>query len=86
MDTDMIVVRPLTSLPMNVMGYTEPSHKKINGAFLMYEKGNSFLGECLKEFAATYRGDIWGWNGPLLITRVWERWNNSSGEVHVVDK
>ena len=86
MDTDMIVVRPLTSLPMNVMGYVKP--QKINGAFLMYEKGNSFLGECLKEFAKTYRGDIWGWNGPLLITRMWKQWDNRTDRVlpHVVDR
>ena len=42
----------------------------LNGAVLYFERGSRFLWTALDEFAAAYRGDQWGWNGPELLVRV----------------
>ena len=59
----------------------------LNGAFLKFEKGNSFLLASLKEFAAHYDGNVWGRNGPKLLTRVYHELMNKNGhaDVNVVD-
>ena len=45
----------------------------------MFVKGHSFLRDCLKEFAETYRGDLWDYNGPRLLTRILGKWKDANG-------
>ena len=83
-DTDVIIVRPVVSLPMNVMGWQDPHNATATGAFMMFEKGNPFLSACLKEFAEHYNSTLWGYNGPGLLTRVWSHSFRNSSDIHVL--
>ena len=84
MDTDVIIVRPVVSLPMNVMGWQDPHNASANGAFMMVEKGNPFLRACLKEFAEHYSSTLWAYNGPGLLTRVWSLSFRNSSDIHIL--
>ena len=87
-DTDIIVVRPLNSLPVNIAGVQDrqsTAHGSVNSAFLYFQKGNQFLEACLKEFAGHYDGKRWGQTGPSLITRVYHASTWSEDAVHIVD-
>ena len=81
MDTDMIIVRPLDSLKMNVIGWEDKNY--LNGALMIFEKGNMYLKACLEEFARFYDPHSWGGNGPGLLTRVWKR-NRERNDVQVM--
>ena len=70
MDTDMIIVKPLDSL-QNVVG--RENRGQINGAVLIFDKGNPFLADCINEYFSTFRPRSWTYNGPLLLTRVLQR-------------
>ena len=88
MDIDIIVVRPLNSLPINITGVEDrhsTAHGTVNNAFLYFQKGNQFLEACLKEFARHYNGKRWGQSGPSLLTRVYHASNWSEEVVHIVD-
>ena len=80
MDTDIILVRPLTSLPVNGIGWEDISRTHLNGAFLMFQKAHSFIREMLVNFVENYNGCVWGTNGPTLVTKVWHLWKNSNGK------
>ena len=84
MDTDMVIVRPVDTLKMNIVAWQGSQENILNGAFMMFEKGNPYLKECLQEFARTYRITSWGWNGPYLLTRILKekQWGSS---IHVVN-
>ena len=83
LDTDMILVRSLDSLEMNTIGFEDSS--TLCGAFMMFEKGHSYLKSCLIEFAKQYDGNQWAWNGPSLLTRIWHRLYESNNDVHTKD-
>lgn len=51
----------------------DPRRPILNGAFMYFQRGSRFLWNCMQEYAATYRPDLWGWNGPELLTRVHAR-------------
>lgn len=85
MDTDIFIVQPLHSLKMNTVAWQEPLGRIMNSAFMKFEKNNLFLEECLKEFAETYRGDIWGYNGPAILSRVYRRSEWSRDVINVVN-
>ena len=51
----------------------------LNGAIMAFGRGSRFLWNCLHEFAADYRADRWGWNGPELLTRVQARCAHADG-------
>jgi lactosylceramide 4-alpha-galactosyltransferase len=40
--------------------------------------GHRVADRCLEELRSNFRGDIWGYNGPMLITRVLNRMCNFS--------
>eukprot|EP00316_Scyphosphaera_apsteinii_P001767 CAMPEP_0119304030 /NCGR_PEP_ID=MMETSP1333-20130426/5363_1 /TAXON_ID=418940 /ORGANISM="Scyphosphaera apsteinii, Strain RCC1455" /LENGTH=290 /DNA_ID=CAMNT_0007306839 /DNA_START=145 /DNA_END=1017 /DNA_ORIENTATION=- len=48
----------------------DTSRPILNGALLIFEPGSSFILSALHEFATTYKPELWGWNGPELLTRV----------------
>ena len=71
MDTDVIVVKPLDQLH-NVVGFAQ-NDKLVNNAVLIFDKGNSFLADCINEYFSTFKTEVWGFNGPQLLTRVLKR-------------
>jgi hypothetical protein len=72
MDTDVIVTRPVDKL-QNVIGFERPDGPA--SAILKFEKGNTFLGECINEYFAKYVSSTyaWGYVGPKLFKRVYKR-------------
>ena len=83
MDIDIYVTKSLQSLKPNSIGWQDKFNSTLNGAFLKFEKGNSFLLACLNEFAAHYDGNVWGRNGPKLLTRVYHELMNKNGHADV---
>jgi mannosyltransferase OCH1-like enzyme len=86
MDTDVIVVRRLNTLPLNVLAWQVPQNDPnalINGAFMAFEKQHPFTKAGLEEFAAKYSTNTWAGNGPELLTRVWKYWPGGSSKSNV---
>jgi lactosylceramide 4-alpha-galactosyltransferase len=44
--------------------------------------GHRVADRCLEELRSNFRGNIWGYNGPLLITRVLQKMCNFSQVSH----
>lgn len=73
LDTDMVLVRPLTSLKMNTLGFQDSKNTELNGALMMFEKKNPYImHNCLVRFATNYKRD-WAGNGPGLLTAEWNK-------------
>jgi lactosylceramide 4-alpha-galactosyltransferase len=68
MDTDVIFVRDAATLAWSTLGWE--SDTWVNGAVLKFPQGSPFLADCLREFAKNFRGTVWGYNGPKLLTRM----------------
>ncbi|CAG7890652.1 unnamed protein product [Brassica rapa] len=74
LDTDMIVLKSFKHL-RNVIGAQtlEPVSRnwtRLNNAVLIFDKNHPLLLKCIKEFALTFNGNVWGHNGPYLVSRV----------------
>lgn len=101
LDTDMVVVKNLArSLYRNAVGVEadEGELEKIlhmegnyglninTAAFVNFQARNAFIELLMHRFVEEFAGDVWGWNGPGLLTRTWKDWNNDhevSGDSHV---
>ena len=77
MDIDIYLTKSLHTLKPNSIGWQDKRNSYLNGAFLKFEKGNSFL------LAAHYNGRIWGSNGPKLLTRVYRELMSKNGHADV---
>ena len=76
MDTDMVITRPFEGLDKAV-GFQDKSRAFLNCAMIVFKKpGSPFIWKCMEEVAAHYDGEVWGANGPMLLTRVWRGWKN----------
>eukprot|EP01103_Thecamoeba_quadrilineata_P019306 TRINITY_DN7757_c0_g1_i1.p1 TRINITY_DN7757_c0_g1~~TRINITY_DN7757_c0_g1_i1.p1 ORF type:complete len:317 (+),score=40.63 TRINITY_DN7757_c0_g1_i1:400-1350(+) len=82
LDTDVIIVRPLSDLH-NVIGRVRDD--RINGAVMRFEKGNRFLKDCMEELVKKFDPSEWAANGPDLITRVYEQNSYQKKEVSVLN-
>ncbi|KAK1426970.1 hypothetical protein QVD17_15652 [Tagetes erecta] len=75
-DTDFIVLKDFSSL-RNSIGAQSVSLSgnwtRLNNAVLIFDKNHSLLYKFIEEFASTFNGDKWGYNGPYLVSRVVER-------------
>ncbi|KAG2245844.1 hypothetical protein Bca52824_085472 [Brassica carinata] len=74
LDTDMIVLKSFKHL-RNVIGAQtlEPVSRnwtRLNNAVLIFDKNHPLLLKCIQEFALTFNGNVWGHNGPYLVSRV----------------
>ncbi|CAN6894572.1 unnamed protein product [Brassica oleracea] len=74
LDTDMIVLKSFKTL-RNVIGAQtlEPVSRnwtRLNNAVLVFDKNHPLLRKCIEEFALTFNGNVWGHNGPYLVSRV----------------
>ncbi|KAF8093339.1 hypothetical protein N665_0384s0025 [Sinapis alba] len=81
LDTDFIVLKPLTHLH-NVIGAqaVDPVTKqwsRLNNAVLIFDKNHPLLERFINEFSRTFNGNKWGHNGPYLVSRVVARFNTS---------
>ncbi|KAK3125400.1 hypothetical protein QOZ80_7BG0604390 [Eleusine coracana subsp. coracana] len=70
-DSDVIVLKPLTSLRNSIGAVKQVSgNYSFSGAVLAFDKQSPLLEECLKEFYSSYDDTLLQWNGAELITRV----------------
>ena len=116
LDTDMVVVKPLSEAPSNAVGIEvevevevenneenneTPSpkihiSKQINGvtntttintaAFINFEKNNPFVQKLVDRFVQEYNGELWGHNGPGLLTRTWQDYDQNTNDLHLMSK
>ena len=85
MDTDVIIVRPVDSLRMNILAWQDAQTSSLSGAFMKLESGNLYLKACLNEFAEAYDHGSWRDSaGSGLLTRAWKHWKGDSEAVHVM--
>ena len=77
-DTDVIVVRAMAQL-RNAIGAQSSSRgdgdrwTRLNNAVLVFDRAHPLVLEFLREFASSFDGSRWGWNGPYLVSRVADR-------------
>ncbi|EFJ21105.1 glycosyltransferase CAZy family GT32 [Selaginella moellendorffii] len=71
LDSDVVVLKPLTSL-QNAVGMEALADGKtrLNGAVMAFKKASVFLKECMEEYTATYDDKLLDYNGADLLTRV----------------
>lgn len=70
LDSDIIVLRPLSSFG-NTVGLEDlRAGNSLNGAVMFFRKHSPFIMECLTEFYSTYDDAHLRWNGADLLTRV----------------
>lgn len=74
LDTDMIVLKSFKGLRNMIGAQTlDPSSTnwtRLNNAILIFDKNHPLLLKFIEEFAKTFNGNIWGHNGPYLVSRV----------------
>ncbi|KAL2494083.1 Uncharacterized protein Fot_37840 [Forsythia ovata] len=73
LDSDIVVLKPLTSINNTVGMEDEPAGKTLNGAVMAFRKHSPFIMECLTEFYGSYDDTHLRWNGAALLTRVADR-------------
>ncbi|XP_076896828.1 uncharacterized protein LOC143549946 [Bidens hawaiensis] len=84
-DTDFVPLQDFSSL-RNSIGAQSASHlgnwTRLNNAVLIFDKNHSLLYSFIEEFALTFDGNRWGYNGPYLVSRVVERITRSYNELN----
>ncbi|CAH2078493.1 unnamed protein product [Thlaspi arvense] len=76
LDSDVIVLGPLSSLKNTLGVEDQAAGESLNGAVMSFEKKSSFLLECLNEYYLTYDDKCVRCNGADLLTRVAKRFLN----------
>lgn len=76
LDTDFIVLKKFSGL-RNAIGAQsmDASGKwtRLNNAAFVFDKSHPLLYMFMEEFKSTFNGNIWGYNGPYLVSRVVSR-------------
>ncbi|KAJ4975719.1 hypothetical protein NE237_000825 [Protea cynaroides] len=70
LDSDILVLKPLSSLNNSVGLEGEVGESSLNGAVMAFRKHSPFIMECLREFYSTYDDTQLRWNGANLLSRV----------------
>lgn len=73
LDSDIIVLKSLSSLSNCVGKEDRLAGGSLNGAVMAFKRNSVFMMECLKEFYMTYDDTRLRWNGADLLTRVARR-------------
>ena len=55
----------------------------LNGAVLIFDKGNRFIHDCIEDCFRNFNGNGWGLQGPFLVSRVHSRGKYSTDIVRV---
>ncbi|KAD3336194.1 hypothetical protein R6Q59_028576 [Mikania micrantha] len=75
-DTDFVILKDFSGL-RNSIGAQSASLSgnwtRLNNAVLIFDKKHLLLYKFMDEFASTFDGNKWGYNGPYLVSRVVER-------------
>ncbi|KAK9690550.1 hypothetical protein RND81_09G136800 [Saponaria officinalis] len=82
LDTDIILLKSVSGLK-NSIGIQSTDDKTriwrtLNNAVLIFDKEHPLVWEFMVEFATTFDGFKWGFNGPYLTTRVVSKFVNNS--------
>ncbi|XP_074314577.1 uncharacterized protein At4g19900-like [Silene latifolia] len=80
LDTDVVILKDVSSLKNSIGIQTMEDKAKnrwttLNNAVLIFDKGHPILLKFIDEFAYSFNGNKWGFNGPFLVTRVIYRRN-----------
>ncbi|KAL7636297.1 UNVERIFIED_CONTAM: hypothetical protein RMT77_013056 [Armadillidium vulgare] len=70
LDMDIIVLKNLKMLE-NFAGLESDSW--VNCAVMGFRKGHPFLNDCITEMTQHFDSELWGINGPKLITKIFRR-------------
>jgi hypothetical protein len=70
LDSDVVVLKSLSSLSNTVGWEDDLASSHLNGAVMAFQKNSPFIMECLNEFYSTYDDTLSRWNGADLLTRV----------------
>ncbi|GAB6029291.1 Lactosylceramide 4-alpha-galactosyltransferase [Chamberlinius hualienensis] len=81
LDTDTIVIKPLVNLNNSV---ALESDMAANG-FMSFEKGSNFLLSYMAAFSVGYNGQIWGAQGPVMITKILQQYCNVTDLTTVIN-
>ncbi|XP_068320626.1 uncharacterized protein At4g19900-like [Pyrus communis] len=73
LDSDIIVLKPLSSFYNSVGKEDRPAGSSLSGAVMAFNRRSHFIMECLKEFYMTYDDTRLRFNGADLLTRVARR-------------
>ncbi|XP_053565749.1 alpha-1,4-N-acetylglucosaminyltransferase-like [Bombina bombina] len=68
-DTDIVSIQPI---PVVNFLAAESSKYSSNGA-LGFSPHHEFIWKCMEDFVRNYKGEVWGQQGPLLLTRILEQ-------------
>ncbi|PON43536.1 Alpha 1,4-glycosyltransferase domain containing protein [Parasponia andersonii] len=83
LDTDFIVLKPLTRLRNSIgaqsVDVASKNWTRLNNAVLIFDMKHPLLWSFLEEFASTFDGNRWGHNGPYLVSRVVRRVETTPG-------
>ncbi|PON43540.1 Alpha 1,4-glycosyltransferase domain containing protein [Parasponia andersonii] len=83
LDTDFIVLKGFSSLRNTIATQSENANTKqwtrLNNAVLIFDIKHPLLYDFMEEFALTFNGNKWGFNGPYLVSRVVERVGSNPG-------
>ncbi|XP_072331049.1 lactosylceramide 4-alpha-galactosyltransferase-like [Scyliorhinus torazame] len=75
LDTDIISLKPLKL--HNFSFICSQSKNYANGAALGFNHNHPFANMCITDYVESYNGEIWGHQGPDLITRMLKKWCNT---------
>ncbi|EXC23675.1 hypothetical protein L484_015585 [Morus notabilis] len=77
LDTDFIVLKPLNGLRNSIgaqsIDLLSKNWTRLNNAVLIFDMNHPLLLKFIEEFASTFDGNRWGYNGPYLVSRVVQR-------------
>ncbi|XP_059428427.1 uncharacterized protein LOC132162179 [Corylus avellana] len=83
LDTDFIILKDFSGLRNAVGAQSVDSSTRawtrLNGAVMIFDINHPILLDFLLEFATTFNGNRWGFNGPYLVSRVISRVGNTPG-------
>lgn len=73
LDTDFIILKDLSRLRNSIGAQSTNTIGKwtrLNNAVLVFDKNHPLVCKFMEEFASTFNGNKWGYNGPYLVSRV----------------
>ncbi|GKV05996.1 hypothetical protein SLEP1_g17938 [Rubroshorea leprosula] len=77
LDTDFVFLKDLSGLQNTIgaqsINQVTKKWARLNGAVMIFDAHHPLLVDFLQEYATTFNGNRWGYNGPYLVSRVLER-------------
>ncbi|XP_012850418.1 PREDICTED: lactosylceramide 4-alpha-galactosyltransferase [Erythranthe guttata] len=76
LDMDFVVLKDFSGLRNSIGAQSIDANGKwsrLNNAVLVFDKKHPLIYKFMEEFALTFDGNIWGHNGPYLVSRVVDR-------------